>query len=301
MSADRHGARGWRLTLTLSRAAFQTLEDALARHAEAVVAQTVAEAHPERDVPEDTLRVTLFGAGPAADDPRPAQVQALLREAGVETEAAAPEPLAAADWAARSRESFPPLSVGRFTVVGAHEAATARRFALRVDAGTAFGSGRHETTQGCLLALERLARRRRVRVAFDVGTGSGILALAAARLWPARVVAVDNDPAALAAARATLRQNALGRRVTLLRGTGLRVAPAARLGRADLIVANIRARPIAAMAPAFARHLGAGGALVLSGLVAREERFVLAAFRAARFRLRRRFSLGSWVTLILTR
>ena len=300
MSADRDEAPGWRITLTLSRAAFAALEDALAAHAEAVVVQTLAEAHPARDVPEDTLRVTLFGAGPPADDPRPARLRALLGEAGVAAEDVTQEPMAAADWAARSRESFPPLSIGRFTVVGAHQAAVGRRFALRVDAGAAFGSGRHETTQGCLLALDRLARRRRVRVAFDVGTGSGILAVAAARLWPARVVAVDSDPAALAAARATLRQNAAGRRVTLLRGAGLHTSPLLRLGRADLIVANIRARPIAAMAPAFARHLRPGGALVLSGLIASEERFVLAAFRARRLRLQCRIRLGAWVTLILT-
>ena len=301
MSAGRDEARGWRLTLTLRRAAFAALEDALAAHAEAVVAQTVAEAHPARDVPEDTLRVTLFGTGPAAGDPRPARLRALLGEAGVAAEALTPEPVAAADWAARSRESFPPVPVGRFTLVGAHEAAAGRRLALRIEAGAAFGSGRHETTQGCLLALDRLARRRRVRVAFDVGTGSGILAVAAARLWPARVVAVDSDPAALAAARATLRQNAAGRRVALLRGAGLRTSPPLRPGRADLIVANIRARPIAAMAPAFARHLRSRGTLVLSGLLATEERLVLAAFRARRLRLRHRIRLGPWVTLTLTR
>ena len=301
MSADGREAEGWRLTVTLARAAFEALEAALGDHADAVVAETVAAAHPARDSPSDALRATLFGAGPPANDPRPERLLALLRGAGVAPEAAALEPAEAADWGARSLASFPPLSVGRFTIHGAHEAAMLGRFVLAVDAGPAFGSGRHGTTEGCLRALGWLARRRRVRVAFDIGTGSGILAVAAARLWPARIVALDSDPMAVAAARTTVRRNALARRVTVVRGAGLRVRGVARLGRADLICANIRAGPIAALAPAFARHLRPGGALVLSGVLAAEERLILSAFRAHRLRLRRRVSLGAWVTLILTR
>ena len=174
------------------------------------------------------------------------------------------------------------------------------RFALSIDAGPAFGSGRHETTQGCLLALDWLARRRRVRRAFDIGTGSGILAVAAARLWPAQVLALDSDPTAVAAARETVRQNALSRRVSVVQGEGFRLRSGVRLGHADLICANIRAKPIAAMAPAFARHLSPGGAAVLSGLLTTEETRVLAAFRAVRLKLWRRIRLGAWATLILT-
>ena len=149
--------------------------------------------------------------------------------------------------------------------------------------------------------LDRLARRRRVGLAFDIGTGSGILAVAVARLWPARVLALDNDPMAVTAARATVRRNALSHRVAVVQGAGFRTGSAARRGRADLICANIRARPIVAMAPAFARHLRPGGALVLSGLLAAEEALVLSAFRAFRLRLRHRVAVGAWVTLILTR
>ena len=300
MSADGREAQGWRLTVTLARAAFEALEAALGEHADAVVAETV-KAHPACDSPSDALRATLFGAGPPANDPRPERLLALLRAAGLAPGDAALDAVHAADWKARSLASFPPVSVGRFTIHGAHRTVPGRRFALFVDAGPAFGSGRHETTQGCLHALGWLARRRRVRVAFDVGTGSGILALAAARLWPARIVALDSDPMAVAAARATVRRNALARRVAVVRGAGLRVRGPARPGRADLICANIRARPIAALAPAFVRHLRPGGALVVSGILATEERLVLAAFRARRLRLRRRVPLGAWVTLILTR
>ena len=300
MSGDRPEAQGWRLSVTLSRSDFEALEEALADHADAVVAETVVAAHPARDALSDALRVTLFGTAPAADDPRPARLLALLRTAGVAPDGTIVEPVRPADWEAKSLASFPPISVGRFTIVGAHQPPLRQRFALSVAAGPAFGSGRHETTQGCLLALDWLARRRRVRRAFDIGTGSGVLAVAAARLWPARVLALDSDPMAVAAARTTARLNALCRRVAVMQGEGFRLRSGVRLGRADLICANIRAKPIAALAPAFARHLCPGGVVVLSGLLAAEEPLLLAAFRAVRLRLWRRIRLGAWATLILT-
>ena len=300
VSADHGGVENWRLTVTLSRSAFEALEDALGEHVDAVVAETVAALHPARDTPEDGLHVALFGTGATEDDSRPARLLEVLRGAGVAHEAMNFKAVGSADWAARSLASFPPIAVGRFTVRGAHEAASRRRFAIVVDAGPAFGSGRHETTQGCLLALDWLARRRRVRLALEIGTGSGILAVAAAKLWPARVLAFDRDPMAVVAARETARRNALSPRVSVMQGEGFRLRSGTRLGRADLICANIRAKPIAGLAPAFARHLQPGGVAVVSGLLTVEEPLVLAAFRAVRLRIRRRIRLGDWATLILT-
>lgn len=301
MSGSRPEAQGWRLQVTLDRAAFEALEPALEDLADAVVAGTVEASHPLQEAPADLLRVTLFGAASAGDDSRSEQLLALLNESGVELEETALGSVGPADWEAQSLASFPPVSVGRLTIMGAHQAPPRRRFALRVDAGPAFGSGRHESTQGCLLALDWLARRRHVTRAFDIGTGSGILAVAVARLWPARVLALDSDPVAVITARETVRRNGFSNRVAVMPGEGFRACTAERLGRADLIVANIRAKPIAAMAPGFARRLRPGGAAVISGLIAAEERLVLAPFRAARFRLRQRMRLGAWVTLILTR
>ena len=302
MSRNRPGAQGWRLQVMLSRAVFEGLEETLGEHADAVLAETIEAAHPIQEAPADLLRVTVFGADSAGDDPRPNQLRALLSEAGVELDDTAFEPVHPTDWKAQSLASFPPVSVGRLTIVGAHQALPRRRFALCVDAGPAFGSGRHESTQGCLLALDWLARRRRrVRRALDIGTGSGILAVAAARLWPARVLALDTDPVAVATARETARRNGLSHRVAMVRVGGFRAGVVGRLGRADLIVANIRAKPVAAMASAFAKHLQPGGVAVLSGLLDTEERLVLAAFRTRGLRLRRRIGLGAWVTLILTR
>ena len=301
MSGIRPEAQGWRLQVTLDRAAFEALEPALEDLTDAVVTETIEATHPIREAPADLLRATLFGTASAADDPRPDQLRALLSEAGVEPDEAVVELVGPADWEAQSLASFPPFSIGRLRIVGAHQVLPRRRLVLRVDAGPAFGSGRHESTQGCLLALDWLARRRRVRRVLDVGTGSGILAVSAARLWPARVLALDSDPMAVATVRETVRRNGVSHRIAVLRGEGVRAGAVGRLGRVDLIVANIRAKPIAAMAPDFARHLWPGGAAVLSGLLADEERLVLAAFRTRRLRLRRRIRLGAWVTLILTR
>ena len=301
MSGNRPEAQGWRLQVTLSRADFVALEAALEENADAVVAEIVEATHPIEEAPADLLRVTLFGATTTGDDPRPNRLRALLSAAGVAPDETAVEPVGPADWEAQSLASFPTVSVGRLAIVGAYRSPPRRRFVICVDAGPAFGSGRHESTQGCLLALDWLARRRLVTRAFDIGTGSGILAVAAARLWPARVLALDSDPVAVATARETVRRNGLSRRVTAVQGEGFRADTVRRLGGADLIVANIRAKPIAGMAPAFARHLRPSGAAVLSGLLAGEERLVLAAFRAAGLRLRRRIRLGAWVTLILTR
>ena len=301
MSGDRPEAEGWRLQVTLERAAFEALETVLDEHADAVVAETVAAAHPAREAPSDVLRLTMFGTAPADQDPRPTRLLSLLRAAGAAPKDATLEPVRATDWQAQSLAAFPPVRIGRLTIVGAHQAPPCRRFVVSVDAGPAFGSGRHETTQGCLRALDWLARQQQVRTACDIGTGSGILATAAARLWPARVLALDSDPVAVATARETVRRNGLSNRVTVVRGEDFRAGTIRRLGRADLIVANIRAKPIAGMATAFARHLRPGGAAVLSGLLAAEERLVLAVFRAVGLRLRRRIGLGAWITLILTR
>ena len=130
MSGDCPKVQGWRLTVTFNRSDFEALEEALADHADAVVAETMVAAHPARDALSDELRVTLFGTAPAVDDPRPARLLALLRTAGVAPDGTIVEPVCPADWEAKSLASFPPVAVGRFTIHGGHEAATRRRFAV---------------------------------------------------------------------------------------------------------------------------------------------------------------------------
>ena len=155
VSEDRSEAPAWRLQVTLDRAAFEALEAALDEHADAVVAETVAAAHPAQETPSDVLRVTMFGSAPMAQDARPARLMALLRTA------VRPTTRPSSGWVLPigRRSPWPPFRSGSgvLTIVGAHQAPPAQRFVLYVEAGPAFGSGRHETTQGCLLALDRLA------------------------------------------------------------------------------------------------------------------------------------------------
>lgn len=211
------------------------------------------------------------------------------------------EPLAARDWLADNRSAFPPLRIGRFRVhAGDLPGAGAGGIALAIASGAAFGTGRHASTAGCLTAIDTLAPRRPER-ALDLGCGSGILAVAIARLWRVPVIAADIDPRAVGVARATARQNRVGALVRTVCADGY-AAPVIRAGGPyELIVCNILARPIRRMAGTLAAHLRPGGIAVLSGFVAADGPAVLAVHRAHGLCLRRRITLGGWQTLILAR
>jgi ribosomal protein L11 methyltransferase len=212
-------------------------------------------------------------------------------------------PIPSTNWLHRTAENFPPQRIGRFWVHGSHvpEAPPAGSVAIRLDAGQAFGSGEHDSTRGCLLALDRLARRRRLRRVLDLGCGAGILAIAAAKCWPARVIAADNDPIAVAVARDNALRNGVAARVRCLPSEGYASAALRRAGPFDLILANILADPLIDMARDTARNLAPGGVAVLSGLLDRQADRVLAAYRPCRLRLRERIDQGLWATLVLGR
>jgi ribosomal protein L11 methyltransferase len=201
--------------------------------------------------------------------------------------------LAERDWVAESQKALHPVRAARFTVHGSHDRdrLPPSRWRLEIEAGRAFGTAHHASTQGCLEALDRLARRGRLGSVHDVGTGSGVIAIAAERLgaWP--VVASDLDPDAVAVARANVRLNRC-RRIGVRQGSGA-------LATADTLVANILARPLVALSGNIARHTRR--TLVLSGLRRADARRVTAAYRARGLVLAGRIVIGDWVTLILRR
>jgi ribosomal protein L11 methyltransferase len=212
------------------------------------------------------------------------------------------EYLASRNWLAANLAQFPSFGIGRFFVYGSHitERVPVGRTGLLVDAGTAFGSGRHASTAGCLTALDDLSRRR-FRRPLDMGCGSGILAIAMAKLWRAPVLAADADGEAVAVTRRNARLNRVGDRVRAIRADGYH-APGIRAARPfDLIVCNILARPIKRMAAGLARGLEPGGVAVLSGFLERDAGGVLFAHRASGLRLVRRITIDGWQTLVLTR
>lgn len=206
-------------------------------------------------------------------------------------------------WLARTNASFPPQRVGRrFLVRGTHDAGPepAGLVVLTLDAGLAFGSGEHGSTRGCLRALEIVGRRRPGRV-LDVGTGSGILAMAAAKLLRRRVLATDIEPWSVRVARQNAAANGVARRVRAVLADGWR-APVVRGGAPyGLVFANILARPLCRMARDLSLHLAPGGQAILAGLLVNQVRMVLAAHRRQGLVLDRVLTEGQWATLVVRR
>ncbi|HEV7369282.1 50S ribosomal protein L11 methyltransferase [Arenibaculum sp.] len=232
-----------------------------------------------------------------------ARVAVLAEALGLPEPELTVEPLPRLDWLTRSYQSFPPIRAGRCFIYGSHYEGEVPPGAvgLLVDAATAFGSGEHATTKGCLLAIDRLRRRIGLGRALDMGCGSGILALAIAKLWRRRVLAVDIDEESVRVARLNARRNQVPGLVRARAGNGYQVADVGRMGPYDLIAANILARPLARMAPDLRRHLAPGGHAVLSGLLIRQENRVLHAHRAQGLHLAARLRIGDWSTLVLRR
>jgi ribosomal protein L11 methyltransferase len=208
---------------------------------------------------------------------------------------------AADGWLARVYDGFPEQLIGRrFAVRGTHVAAPPApgRITLWLDAGLAFGSGEHGSTRGCLRALEMVAYRRPRRV-LDMGCGSGILAMGAAKLLKRPVLTVDIDPWSVRVTRQNARLNRIAPRLCVRRGNGWQAAAVRRGEKFDLVFANILARPLCLMAQHLAAHLSPGGTAILAGLLDTQARAVLAAHRQQGLRLEDILREGSWLTLVI--
>src|SRR5262249_49056723 len=204
------------------------------------------------------------------------------------------------NWVAETQRMLAPLRIGRFFFHGSHFDGRPPRAAisLQIDASLAFGTGRPETTRGCLLALDRLARSgQRFKRALDLGCGSGILALAIVRLWDAPVLAVDTDADAIAIARENLRINRAPDRLRVVKSYGFGAVAVKRAAPFDLIVANILAGPLCRLARGFGRHLAPGGVAILSGLMNDQEPQVIAAQERHGLKLRSRWRSDDWSVL----
>ena len=204
-------------------------------------------------------------------------------------------------WLARTYASFPEQPVGkRFAIRGTHLTGkpTSGRVMLTLDAGLAFGSGEHGSTRGCMVALETVARRKPRRI-LDLGTGSGILAIAAAKLLRRKVLGSDIEPWSIKVARRNAIQNGVGRLVRAKRADGWH-HPTIRGGAPyDLVFGNILARPLCGMAKDLSVHLAPGGTAILAGLLGTQARMVLAAHRRRGLVLERMLPQGPWTTLVV--
>ena len=211
------------------------------------------------------------------------------------------EKLADADWLAMALSGLPPVRAGRFFVYGAHDGGKApvHTVNLRIEAGAAFGTGHHGTTVGCLIAYDTLIKSRRFDRVLDVGAGTGVLAIAAARTGSRVAVGTDIDRPSVRISRENAKLNQASARFVYASGLGhRRVREAAPY---DLVFANILAPPLVALAQDIKGALKPGGVAILSGLLRTQERRVFAAYRSRGFKLARRIHRDAWSALVLVR
>jgi ribosomal protein L11 methyltransferase len=237
----------------------------------------------DADITEERMRALLDG---------------IIGPVGVRREA-----LPEIDWVAHSLEGLKPVRAARFFVHGRHGRDERRPndISIEIEAAQAFGTGHHGTTAGCLETIARVAEREKPRNALDLGAGSAVLAIGLAKLARIPVLATDIDPVAVRVAEGNVRLNGVRSLVETRTATGFQHPIFVRRGPFGLIVANILANPLMRLAPEMARHLAPGGSLVLSGILDRQRRAVLAAYSDQRFRHIATLRREGWVTLHLKR
>jgi ribosomal protein L11 methyltransferase len=233
--------------------------------------------------------------------------QALLRELVGQTAGAdiaktiAFDTVEAKDWVKASLEDLVPVPAGRFVVHGQHdrERVPANKLAIEIEAALAFGTGHHGTTRGCLLLLDHVLKAHQPRRVLDLGTGTGVLAIAAAKALHIGVLASDIDPPSVQVARENARLNETGHLVEMIRATGFSAPQFARRGPFDLVLANILANPLRQLATPMARHLAPSALVILSGLLTHQAPSVMAAYRARGLVPLRHLRIEGWSSLLL--
>lgn len=254
------------------------------------------------ELPDEQVRFDLLFYGDRPDEAALGLDLALVAKvAGAQAPPLDVESVPDADWRAVTYAAFPPVHIGRFVIHGSHHADAVKGGALglQIDAATAFGTGEHPTTEGCILALDWLARSRRPARLLDLGCGTGILAMAMVRLWRRQVIAVDIDAEAVRVTAENAVDNGMRQWIRPLQAERPSRASVARHGPFDLIAANILARPLIGLSRDIALALRPNGTVVLSGLLDHQAPAVLAWFRLQGLVLVRRFEIKGWATLVL--
>ncbi len=286
------------------RASFTLADEASANAAvnllsESVDTSEIAVAAFER--PDLRWDVTFYFGEP----PDQASVRALVALAVGDDAAAALvfDEVAPKDWVRASLEGLAPVEAGRFMVHGAHDRDRIQpnRIGIEIEAALAFGTGHHGTTRGCLLLLDHVMKSWLPRRVLDLGTGTGVLAIAAAKVDHRVILATDIDWRAVQTTRENARLNGVGPWIEAVHATGFGDPAFKRRGPFDLVLANILANPLRAMATPMARHLAPGAFVILSGLLTPQARGVIAAYRSRGLVLRRHIRIDEWSSLLLER
>ena len=287
----------------MSDQAFQIVARGSRAEAEAAAAQIDADvllegatySILEEDEDRGVWRIDAF---PTSDEEAD-RFQAVLEQGGALK--VTREVLADADWLAMALSGLPPVRAGRFFIYGLHDRGRtpSSTVNLRIEAGAAFGTGHHGTTVGCLLAYDRLIKARRYRKVLDVGAGTGVLAIAAAKTGADLAVGTDIDRVSVRISR----ENAMVNQTTarFVHASGLNHQLVARHAPYDLVFANILARPLISLAQDIKGALKPGGVAILSGLLRTQERAVKAAYLSRGFRVSFVIRRDAWVALVLQR
>lgn len=303
---DPTQAESWKVSLPCNRPEAELIAESLDLLADLPVPPVLLTREPDPDKPDQWMLDAYLDARP--DAAMLARLKALVPSSGKVKPVV--EKIDAQDWVTLSQAGIEPVNAGRFHVCTPTHAGAmpSDKIGFVIDAGRAFGTGQHETTTGCLLTIDALKRQgaRFINIV-DVGTGTGILAFAARKVWPlAQVIASDIDPVSIE----VTAENGVVNDIRTGRGRGaieLVVAPGLahpRLRRRapyDLIVANILAGPLIDLAPSLSSALEAGGTLVLAGLLDTQADDVIAAYRRRGLRLAGRIQIGDWPTLRLVK
>ena len=207
----------------------------------------------------------------------------------------------AKDWVKASLEDLVPVPAGRFVVHGQHdrERVTANKLAIEIEAALAFGTGHHGTTRGCLLLLDHVLKAYQPRRVLDLGTGTGVLAIAAAKALHIGMLASDIDAPSVQVARENARLNQTGHLIEMIRATGFSAPQFVKRGPFDLVLANILANPLRQLATPMARHLAPSALVILSGLLTHQAPAVIAAYRARGLVPLKHLRIEGWSSLLL--
>jgi ribosomal protein L11 methyltransferase len=211
--------------------------------------------------------------------------------------------VAARDWVTQSLQGLAPVAAGRFVVHGAHHRhrVPANRIGVEIEAALAFGTGHHGTTRGCLLLLDEVLKAHLPRRVLDLGTGTGVLAIAAAKALRIKVLASDIDPLAVQVTRENARLNGALDLVQAVHATGFSAPEFSRRAPFDLVLANILANPLRQMATPMAEHLAPSALVILSGLLPQQAQSVVAAYRARGLVLKKHLGIEGWSSLLMRR
>jgi ribosomal protein L11 methyltransferase len=207
----------------------------------------------------------------------------------------------AKDWVRATLEDLVPVRAGRFIVHGQHDRSKVppNKIGIEIEAALAFGTGHHGTTRGCLLLLDQVLRAYRPRRVLDLGTGTGVLGIAAAKALQIKVLASDIDPLSVTTARENARLNGAGNWVQTIQAAGLSAPHFAEHGPFDLVLANILANPLRQMATPMTEHLARSALVILSGLLPYQAGGVIAAYRARGLVLLRHLQIEGWSSLLM--